>query len=61
MPALLKFLAIMLCAVLIACGSSSDGENETPDENIPTEDSDTATPDGNDEDPDSVSDTDSAV
>ncbi len=61
MPALLKFLAIMLCAVLIACGSSSDEENEIPDENVPTEDSDTATPDENDEDPNPVSDTDSAV
>jgi hypothetical protein len=61
MPALLKFLAIMLCAVLIACGSSSDEENEIPDENIQTEDSDTATPVGNDEDPNPVSDTDSAV
>lgn len=61
MPALLKILAIMLCAVLIACGSSSNEENELPDENIPADDSDTATPDGNDEDPNPVSDTDSAV
>ena len=59
MPVLLKFLALMLCAVLIACGSSSNEENEIPDENIPTDDSDTATPDGNDEDPNPVSDTDS--
>ena len=61
MPALLKFLAIMLCAVLISCGSSSNEENELPDENIPAEDSDTAMPDENDEDSNPVSDTDSTV
>ncbi|MBR4490325.1 hypothetical protein IKP13_06790, partial [bacterium] len=61
MPALLKILAITLCAVLIACGSSSNEENEIPDENVPAGDSDAATPDENDEDPNPVSDTDSAV
>ncbi len=55
MPAFLKILAIMLCAMLIACGSSSDEENEIPDGNLPPEDSDIVQPD---EDPDSDPDKD---
>jgi hypothetical protein len=48
MPALLKFLAIMLCAVLIACGGgSSDDNNEIPDDTLPADDSDTEAPDDN--------------
>ena len=62
MPTLLKILAIMLCAVLIACGGgSSDNESDIPDENIPAEDSDAVEPGENDEDSDPLSDTDNAV
>lgn len=62
MPTLLKILAIMLCAVLIACGGgSSDNESDIPDENIPAEDSDAVEPGENDEDSVPVSDTDNAV
>lgn len=45
MPVFLKILAIMLCTMLIACGSSSDEENEIPDGNLPPEDSDIVQPD----------------
>ena len=46
MSKILKTVSILLCVFMFACGSgSSDENNETTDENIPSEDSDNVQPD----------------
>ena len=45
MSAVFKIVSIMLCVFMFACGGSSKENNEVPDENVPTEDSDTVQPD----------------